>query len=149
MPLRSSARRWSKAARGVTRNRSPISRTVGGTPWRALKVRMKFRTSRCRLVNSRIRPSVEQEATQRVLSMSTKIFFGLGRLPGLAHRTFAGPFVARVGEPLEVDAVDFGNSGHPVALAPVEQARAALRAVGLAGVGHRLRGRGGHRLGHL
>ena len=35
---------------------APVSRTVGGTPCRALKARMKFSTSRCRSVSSRMPP---------------------------------------------------------------------------------------------
>ena len=34
----------------------PARRTVGGTPCRALKARMKFSTSRCRSVSSRMPP---------------------------------------------------------------------------------------------
>jgi hypothetical protein len=61
MPLRSSAFRWSNAARAVKPNRSAISRTAGGTPWRSVKLRMKSSTCRCRAVISLTRALLLEE----------------------------------------------------------------------------------------
>src|SRR2546428_1210764 len=144
-PLRSSARRWSNAARGVTLNRSPISRTVGGTPCRTVKCWMKPRTSRCRAVSSRMwRPPVTPNNTQRVLSMSSKKRAPSGRLPRLAHGARDVALLACVGDVLEVQTLGLGDPRGPCALGPVEEARTALRAERLGGRG---RGRGGRSVG--
>src|SRR5262249_11409670 len=142
-------------ALGVILNRSPISRTVGGTPCLAWKLRMKLSTSCWRPVSSRMPcPPVARDITQLVLTSQQKrvagpgddLSTGLRGFPGLADGARQQALIAGVGDVLEVRALGLGDSGDPRAIALVQEPRAPLGAEGLAGLGGRDRLRvGRHR----
>src|SRR4029077_11981888 len=147
IPLRSSAFRWSNAARAVNSNFSPISRTVGGTPCRSPNARMNSSTSRCRAVISLTLfpspwspslwspspwPEPQQDDSQHPLSSTRKKKSLAGRLPGLTGRARGEAGLPGFGDPLEVDPVGLTDAPDPAALPAVEELAASLGHVGLA-----------------
>src|SRR5262245_22414487 len=103
---------------------------------------MKFSTSCCRLVSSRMPSSCSRPYYSTLVDQSTKSEWpvlssilgrsrqanGLGGLPGLADRAQEQALIAGVGDVLEVRALGLGNSRDPRAVALVEKLGYSLRA---------------------
>src|SRR5262245_1773606 len=159
MPFRSSAFRWSKAARAVNPNRSAISRTAGGTPWLSEKVRMNSSTCRwrvvipftravlprnrlivrcpCALTSQHPLSTIQQEKSDAGACRVAR----LAGLPGLADGTGGEPGLFGLRHALEVDPLWLGDLARPPAASRVKELRPPLREVGLALVHRGLCGR--------